>query len=564
MRKFWLILLFFAILTTVWWWPLPRHLLTGQLDKSLIDPLYNQWIIAWGAHALTHYPWHFFDANMFYPFHQTLAWGDNLFSLTIFALPLLPIFGLLGTYNILLLGSTIFSAFTIYLLVRHLTKHRPSAVVAGLIWGFSHYRWSECGHIQILWTIWLPLIFLYAEKIREKFSRRDFLLLIAAVFLMLTANVYLAIFVVISFAVYFIGLLICRLINWRSVGQIILGWLAAGLLALPLYWPSFVLQQQAPVIRDIERQEYLHLHNLLPWPWPGKLIQNLLDFFGRPVEAIPTQPLSLLIFILLLAGLIRLVAERREWRKNLLYVIFLLTSVVGFIAAAGPRIYWREKILVNHNWLFYWFYDHFPGYSVMRVPLRWYIVILVGLTVFGSWGLAKWLRILRPRWQYLFVLLCATWLFIEQAPTPTEVYSNYRWQDYPVYQWLKNQPGEFPILELPAYAGNGYHPNDVIEARRMYLSTFHWKKRVTGTISPGIIKPYLNNIRIINTIGQDSAALELLKKWQVKYIVYLPADFIDLGLPPDEQERVKRQLDSMPELKKEVEYDNGTIYKIIY
>ena len=58
-------------------WPLVLHL-GSDVPKDLGDPLVQSWQVAWDGHALAHQPLHFFQANQFWPLHDTLAFSDAL------------------------------------------------------------------------------------------------------------------------------------------------------------------------------------------------------------------------------------------------------------------------------------------------------------------------------------------------------------------------------------------------------------------------------------------------------------------------------------------------------
>ena len=76
-RELALVALGAAVFAIVMNWPLILNL-GSHIPLDLGDPLPQAWQVAWGGHALLHQPLHFFDANQFWPFHQTLAFSDAL------------------------------------------------------------------------------------------------------------------------------------------------------------------------------------------------------------------------------------------------------------------------------------------------------------------------------------------------------------------------------------------------------------------------------------------------------------------------------------------------------
>jgi len=47
------------------------------------------WTIAWNIHAFVHQPLTIFDANIFYPFHNTLAYSENLIGSALLVAPVM-------------------------------------------------------------------------------------------------------------------------------------------------------------------------------------------------------------------------------------------------------------------------------------------------------------------------------------------------------------------------------------------------------------------------------------------------------------------------------------------
>src|SRR5437899_4848998 len=57
--------------------PLVLHL-GRDVPKDLGDPLAQAWEVAWDGHALATQPLRLFQANQFWPLHDTLAFSDAL------------------------------------------------------------------------------------------------------------------------------------------------------------------------------------------------------------------------------------------------------------------------------------------------------------------------------------------------------------------------------------------------------------------------------------------------------------------------------------------------------
>jgi hypothetical protein len=166
------VLLFFIVLSIIMLWPLPLQMADHLI--SPVDPLLNTWIFAWDTHQLFTDPFHLFDANIFFPLKNTLAFSEHMIVLSLIAFPVSLISGnpILG-YNFIQFLAYILCGFTVYLLVFHLTKNRIAAIIAGVIFAFSPYRFRQIGHIQNLTVFWIPLSLLYFHKSIKKPSWKN-------------------------------------------------------------------------------------------------------------------------------------------------------------------------------------------------------------------------------------------------------------------------------------------------------------------------------------------------------------------------------------------------------
>ena len=145
------------------------------------DGLFTSWTIGWDIHSILHDPLNLFNANIFYPHKNTLAYSEILLPPALLGLPVYLLTGsLLFTHNTLILFSFILSAWGAYLLARHYTKNHYASFIAGLIYGFATYKFANLGHFQNLVTFWIPFSVLYLQKYLDTFKRKY--LIISALF----------------------------------------------------------------------------------------------------------------------------------------------------------------------------------------------------------------------------------------------------------------------------------------------------------------------------------------------------------------------------------------------
>ncbi|HEX5216770.1 MAG TPA: hypothetical protein VFV98_15020, partial [Vicinamibacterales bacterium] len=149
-----------AILAIALTWPLAARLgSAGRIEVG--DARYSIWNIAWVAHALTTAPTTLFNANIFYPSKNALAFSESNLVAGVLAIPVW-----LATGNPLAAGNwAILCAFTMtgiatYVLILRLTQNRIGAAIGATIFTYSPYAFSHLAHIQLLMTFGLPLVLL--------------------------------------------------------------------------------------------------------------------------------------------------------------------------------------------------------------------------------------------------------------------------------------------------------------------------------------------------------------------------------------------------------------------
>ena len=74
-RGWWFLVVVFTVLTAVMTYPQVLHMTDGVHDPG--DPLMVTWVLGWVAHQLPRAPAHIFDANIFFPERNTLAYSET-------------------------------------------------------------------------------------------------------------------------------------------------------------------------------------------------------------------------------------------------------------------------------------------------------------------------------------------------------------------------------------------------------------------------------------------------------------------------------------------------------
>ena len=169
-----IVLLLYGIIAVVMTWPLVANL-SGQILRGRVDEYMYMWGFWWMRYALgTLHTWPFHTDMLYHPFGTELAfhtWSPLVSTLSI---PVQDVWGVEVAFNLAILASYIFSAFSMYLLVTYLVRDRRAAFVGGLIFAFSTFKFYQTtGHIHVISTQFFPIFLLFfIRMLRETDHRR--------------------------------------------------------------------------------------------------------------------------------------------------------------------------------------------------------------------------------------------------------------------------------------------------------------------------------------------------------------------------------------------------------
>ena len=148
--------------------PLPARLAHGgRTDKG--DGLFSIWVVAWVSHALTTSPVHLFDANIFYPEKETLAYSEANVGAGALGVPVwIATHNPYATHNAIILIAFALAFVAMYLLARQLVGPGTPAIVAGILFAFCPYIFGHTAHIQLLMTAGLPAAMAAMHRLVER------------------------------------------------------------------------------------------------------------------------------------------------------------------------------------------------------------------------------------------------------------------------------------------------------------------------------------------------------------------------------------------------------------
>lgn len=248
-------LLAYLLLTLVYLRPIWR-VGGDHIAPSAGDPVFNLWVLSWGAHQVREGLPDFWNANIFYPTRGALTFSDHLFGpavqLAAFeAVVPNPIAG----YNFLFFTSFVASAFATAWVLRRSGRSWTAALLAGWMFAFSPFRLMHLSHIQILIAQWIPLTLWFWDRLLAERTARAAALFLAFYLLHVSGGCYLAYMI----HVPLLALLAVRLREQgralfapRSLRVLVPAGLVAAVALAALFLPYVRVSHQLQLARDTQ------------------------------------------------------------------------------------------------------------------------------------------------------------------------------------------------------------------------------------------------------------------------------------------------------------------------
>jgi hypothetical protein len=458
------------LLAIVHTWPMAanpgRHSRNDNGDAQL-----NEWILAWIAHQLPRDPAHLFEANIFYPAHDVLAFSEPLMVPAVLGAPLAwmgatPVL----VHNLLLIAGFALSAFAGYLLIEAWTGDALAGLLTGSAFAFNTHTLTRLAHIQAVHIYGLPLALLLTDRLLRGGTWRDVLLLAACVAMLAYTSGYLLVFVVIMMAV----VLLVRYREWIGaraktvVSHFALAAVVAGAAIFPLSIPYRRVATEQHMIRTLE---IIREYSATPVGYlaaSGRIHMATWSarFFRDPVDSFFP---GFTVIILTVAGVIAAI-RHPAWRSRIASIAGV--AIVGFVLSLGTAT-------PVYAWVFY----AFPPVQGLRAAARFGNLFLLGLAILAGLGLASWrARLpgqgrwldLQPRTRFWIAIALVGLVNLEALRAPFE----YRdFNGIPgIYRLLADEPGPVVLAEQPFYPRSAVFEN----APYVLASTAHWRPLMNG------------------------------------------------------------------------------------
>jgi hypothetical protein len=513
-----LTLILFTVLTAVMTYPQVLHMEDGVHDPG--DPLMVTWILSWVGHQLPRAPAHLFDANIFYPERNTLAYSETLVVPGAIAAPLhwLGVSAIV-VYNLVFLSGFAISGVGVALLVRRLTGSVGAAILAGIVFAFPPYRIDHYAHLQLQQTQFIPLSLWAFHRLLDAGRVRDGLRLGAFIACQMLSCMYYGLFLIPYMAVVCGTMLVAA--RAMSRGRLV-ALLAAGAVLVVVMVPAGRAYLNArKVVGERGRAEVADgsatWRNYLAPPEVNAVYGKVFARFMQPERRLFPGFVAIALAMVGLwpaprqkttkpgnherdgSGCRAFVCSRfRGYSVRLAYALGLLLAFDVSLGFNG--IVYRAL------------YDYFLPFRALRIPARMGIMVGFSLAVLAGYGatrIAERLRAVQTR-RVVLVTIGALML-VEYASWPLPL-----WYapvaPPPVYDDIARDRGDSPTAVLFEFPTG--HMED---PEYLYYSTFHWQSLVNGY--SGFFPPsYVKVVKAMQNFP-DEVAMDAIKSHGARYLV---------------------------------------------
>ena len=448
-------LLLFIVMAIVHTWPLatdPGHL--SRSDNS--DTILNEWILAWVSHQAPRDPIHLFDANIFYPERDTLAYSEAMIAQSALAAPVLWLGGSpVLAYNLVLLAGFALTGWTMALVVARWTGSWPAGLVSGLTFAFNAHTLTRIPHLQAQHGEFLPLAVYALDRLLAEPTVRRALLLALWFTLQSLTSVYMMAFTTVALAV---AALVRPDAAAAGRGRRVAVMLATAagvalLVLLPFLLPYWRLNQEQGLTRSLADaawysatwRDYLSTPARLHYHWWSERF-----FIGTAL--FPGALGLLLAAVAMISG--RALSDRRAR-------MCLAIGVAGVALSFGPSLPGYASL-----------YAVLPLLRAVRATARFGYLGIFAVSALAGFGVVAVQQVFPVRrWSVGATVLVAV-AAVEPMAAPLGFT---RVGDIPaIYGHLPADAGA--VVELPFYTGRAAFQH----APYMLNSTAHWRPLVNG------------------------------------------------------------------------------------
>jgi hypothetical protein len=437
-------------------WPLVLHL-SHRIAGGLGDPLLNATVLAWDADRVRHGLRGFWDAPYLFPHHRTLAYAEHLIGVAVFITPIEWISGNpILSYNIAYIGSYVLAGFAMFLLARALCHRADAAMLGGLAYALTPYRFAQTTHLQVLMHGWMAVGLLALHRYLESGSRWWMAAFAAAYLLLGLSNGYYLYFFLLPIAVVLgVEMVWPRLPRRRIVVDAGVAGLAIAVAVAPVAFVYYALQRQLGFARSAGEltglsarvADYFRVASGA-WTWGGLVGQGAGErqlFHGFVVIVCAAIGAGAIVWR-------RGDGEGAAWRRTA--VTYTVIALLAVWLSMGPVPGSPYGLL----------FRLLPGFNGLRVPARLSVVVILALSVLAAGGLA-WLFARLPKKAVPVTAIALGAIILLEGQHGVGISDAVSWTDRSwdrvAYEWLRTSPPGAAI-ELNITQQDDFHPYTVV------------------------------------------------------------------------------------------------------
>ncbi len=469
---------------------------------------FAMWILAWGTHALTS-PARLFDANVFHPVPNALAFGDSL-------LGVVPLFAptyLLGgnvvlAYQVTLLATLSLCGASMYYLVRHWGAGVAAAALAGVVYAFCPARLGVLAELPHLSMQFLPLALLFADRTLASGRGRDALLLFLFAAWQSLCGTQIAYASLLILAAYVAVAALAKNGRWRGA--------ALAAVALALAAAVFALSM-APYRALVAEQLFASGRTMREFAtfdaadaWRAYLVPPY--FASRGWGSGGQFYVGIAVLLFAGAG----VAGMRRRRGTLAPLLAVL--LLSYWMSLGPGALLYGAVL-----------ERVPGFSVYGpAPSRFAVLAMLPIAALAGLGVD------RLRWRgggRVLIAAAASAVVLVDYRLPFQHFATRRIvvdrAQMPLHETLAELPTG-PVLTLPIDPCSVDDASAIIG--RQLASVLHWQPLIDGYRSHERAPSIYPVVRALAAALPDARALELLQRstglrYLVVHLTDVPGDW---------------------------------------
>ena len=533
--------LLFAALTVAMAAPWSLHPASRVLVDAPDTHLF-MWTLAWDAHAFATNPLGIFDANIFHPDRNTLAYSENLIGSAFFAAPIIWLTGdLVLAMNVVAMLTCMLCGLGAYFLSRTLGLSVAAAVMAGLIFAFDPTRFFRMSQLHLTAVQWVPFGLAFMHRYFQDGRARDLRLAMAFLVLQALTGGHGAVFLLVSMVLLTLYQL-ARRMPFAPIKRIRDFGIPGALLLVPamLVWIPY---RRAQVEMGLRRS--LENWTVTPESFaasPSHFHQWVVSLF---TDARVNEAASAYLFpgylpvVLALIAIVPAGAARIRDRRMCFYALLALVSVLLFISpplSLWPAVYWL------------------PVLNFIRATSRFMILTTLAIAVLAAYGFDRLTMKLPSRARTVAALTAGALLLGEFSAHPFQGV-DHRFEVPAIDRWLDTQPKPFVVAELPTPSPRQSGPFERHQTRAMLHSSAHWQRTIHGY--SGLRSAKLDEATMALTRFPDEDSLKALRDLGVTHVVVHSELY-----SPEQWTMIEGRLASIPQLQLVRIEGSGQAYRL--